>query len=293
MNLNIGAIKAHPAAQESLRTWDYFQAVLDVGYAHWNTLEGKGWSYAAMAENAERLYGNMAKLVIFQGKYNQQVGNGGHTQYFDNGYADGEGDCFSQHDAECPLHQEMIHLFRQSKLALLLHGKEVLRIMEDFHVEIDEARITTETCDCCGGSGEEDEGICSNCDGSGQVVVDNPNRGGTANHDLFDQLDDRYYAITDDWVKEVNQYLSQWFASDQEPLADQPVSLPTKEPGLVQPKVRLVGHDANAFAILGTVTSALQKARYPAEKIAAFKKEATAGDYNHLLATVDNWVDVR
>ncbi len=187
----------------------------------------------------------------------------------------------------------MIDLFRQSRLAPLLHGREVLSIMEDFHIEIDEERMITETCDYCGGSGEEDEGTCSNCDGSGEVDVDNPNRGGIANHDLLDQLDDRYYAIDDEWVKEVNQYLSQWFAIDQEPLADQSVSLPTTEPGLVRPKVKLVGHDANAFAILGTVTSALQKARYPAEKIAAFKKEATAGDYNHLLATVANWVDAR
>ena len=55
--------------------------------------------------------------------------------------------------------------------------------------------------------------------------------------------------------------------------------------------VRLVGEDRNAFAILGRVNDALHKAGHGAQ-VAAFSNEATAGDYDHLLATCMAWVNV-
>jgi len=66
----------------------------------------------------------------------------------------------------------------------------------------------------------------------------------------------------------------------------------TKENGTKQkPTVKLVGEDGNAFAILGRVKRALAKAGMH-EEAKAFMEEATAGDYNHLLATVQKYVDV-
>jgi hypothetical protein len=56
--------------------------------------------------------------------------------------------------------------------------------------------------------------------------------------------------------------------------------------------VRLVGTDGNAFAVLGAVRSALQRAGVSASEIEAFLDEAMAGDYDHLLATAMRWVDV-
>jgi len=58
-------------------------------------------------------------------------------------------------------------------------------------------------------------------------------------------------------------------------------------------KVKLVGEDGNAFAILGRVKAALRQGGVPPEECAAFMKEAMGGDYNHLLATCMEWVDVR
>ena len=60
----------------------------------------------------------------------------------------------------------------------------------------------------------------------------------------------------------------------------------------VKPKVRLTGSDGNAFAILGAVTGALKAAGYSKEEVSEFTKEAMSGDYDHLLATAMNWVDV-
>ena len=57
-------------------------------------------------------------------------------------------------------------------------------------------------------------------------------------------------------------------------------------------KVRLVGEDGNAFAILGRVRGALRDAGVPKEETDRFMAEAMGGDYGHLLATVMDWVDV-
>ena len=56
-------------------------------------------------------------------------------------------------------------------------------------------------------------------------------------------------------------------------------------------KVKLVGTDGNAFAILGKVSQALKKAGY-VDLAKEFRDEATKGDYNHHLATCMDYVDV-
>jgi len=48
----------------------------------------------------------------------------------------------------------------------------------------------------------------------------------------------------------------------------------------------MVGLDGNAFAILGRVSG-----RLPFEERDEFVTEATSSDYNHLLATVMDWVE--
>lgn len=48
----------------------------------------------------------------------------------------------------------------------------------------------------------------------------------------------------------------------------------------------------NAFAILGNVSKELRRGGVSKEDRDAFLKEATAGDYNALLNTCSNWVDV-
>lgn len=58
-------------------------------------------------------------------------------------------------------------------------------------------------------------------------------------------------------------------------------------------KLRLVGEDGNAFAILGRLQRALRRAEVPADEIKAVMDEAMSGDYDHLLATVMQTVDVR
>lgn len=56
--------------------------------------------------------------------------------------------------------------------------------------------------------------------------------------------------------------------------------------GLPRVRVRLVGEDGNAFAIIGRMTRAMRRAGWPLEAIEEWIADATAGDYEHLLGAV-------
>jgi hypothetical protein len=58
-----------------------------------------------------------------------------------------------------------------------------------------------------------------------------------------------------------------------------------------KPKVKLVGEDGNAYFILGRCMKAMRNAKAPAGEWETFHKEATSGDYDHLLRTVMEWFD--
>lgn len=57
--------------------------------------------------------------------------------------------------------------------------------------------------------------------------------------------------------------------------------------------VKLVGTDGNAFALLGKVKAGLQKAGATPVEVKEFLDEAMSGDYNHLLRTCTEWVNVK
>ena len=57
-------------------------------------------------------------------------------------------------------------------------------------------------------------------------------------------------------------------------------------------EVDLVGTDGNAFALIGKVRQALKANGVSKQEIDDFSKEATCGNYNHLLQTCMKWVNV-
>jgi len=56
--------------------------------------------------------------------------------------------------------------------------------------------------------------------------------------------------------------------------------------------VPLIGEDSNALTILGRARVALRRAGVDRDEIDRSTAEATAGDYDQLLATVQRWVEV-
>lgn len=65
------------------------------------------------------------------------------------------------------------------------------------------------------------------------------------------------------------------------------------EPRYPEIKVKLVGTDGNAFALLGVVQRAMRKAGVEETEVKLFLEEAMSGDYNNLLNTCCEWVQVR
>ena len=64
-----------------------------------------------------------------------------------------------------------------------------------------------------------------------------------------------------------------------------------KEPSS-KPTVKLIGQDGNAFAVMGNIKRALKRAGADKEYIEKYLKEATSGDYDHLLTVSMKYVNV-
>lgn len=61
-----------------------------------------------------------------------------------------------------------------------------------------------------------------------------------------------------------------------------------------KPTVKLTGADGNAFNILGLCHKAYQAAKTtPDFEYLVFRKEATSGNYDHLLQTAMKYFDVK
>lgn len=55
--------------------------------------------------------------------------------------------------------------------------------------------------------------------------------------------------------------------------------------------VKLIGEDGNAFSIIGRVMHAMKRANWSKDEIDEYKRQATSGDYDNLLAVTYEYVD--
>jgi len=56
--------------------------------------------------------------------------------------------------------------------------------------------------------------------------------------------------------------------------------------------VSLIGEDGNAFNILSTVRKELKAHGLSKDEIDSYMEEATSGNYDHLLYTTSEWVNI-
>ena len=56
--------------------------------------------------------------------------------------------------------------------------------------------------------------------------------------------------------------------------------------------VKLVGENGNAFFILSRCLQAMRRAGLSEKEREEFQKEATSGNYDHLLATCLDWFEI-
>ncbi|ODU24105.1 MAG: hypothetical protein ABS95_02310 [Verrucomicrobia bacterium SCN 57-15] len=243
-----------------------WQRLLDLGYHDWQKPENRKWCYRDMVERAGETYGEVVKLFILLGAANHQICNGGFLQYFDNGYASGEGGCFHRHDEDILLHKEMLTLAGKYGLHQSETGSTIYAILAAFRIVL-----------CDDSESEEEDDGCR--------------QGDVSNTDELDALDARYYAVNEKWVKALKVLAAQWLKGGTNPITEIGPLPPRNKPAS-RPRVKLVGRDGNAFAIIGRVCEALRKAGASAETVSQYRQESMSGDYGNVLATAMKYCDV-
>jgi hypothetical protein len=64
------------------------------------------------------------------------------------------------------------------------------------------------------------------------------------------------------------------------------------EPQVEKPKLKIIGGDGNAFAVIGAATKAARKAGWDREKISKLTQEMMSGDYDNVLNVAMKHFDV-
>jgi len=238
----------HKLKEELIEDSDFaeghvFQGILNILYDEWQ--KNSNLSYDKLIDWVSSTYGELPKFAMYLASYNYQVGNGGHSQYFDNGYASSRTKGFGSYD-NIDLHNDFEEMFKELKMDEILEvGKKALQIIQSFTLDFDDdveecsncsgsgreecpecSGSGSKSCPACGGSGENDEGEkCDECGGNGDVDCDECGgecdiRCGECDGDGqvvvaenvpmiegWDNLDNRWYEIDDKVVDQFNAYL--------------------------------------------------------------------------------------
>lgn len=172
------------------------ETFIEKAYARWQSEEGKEWSYQDFLSEIRSSDGEFGELIILIGNYDSQICNGGHFQYFDNGFADGKVGLrsFEKRDYTLPAHNRMIELFWQFKLNEKF--LDVYKIMRAFEVEYEEAfeEYYTESCEYCDNGVTKDNDECFECGGTGEIEECEYHESTVY---IESSLDDRYYKLND------------------------------------------------------------------------------------------------
>lgn len=160
----IAKIKNHSDSKESM--WQGLMSVIYNEREHANP-----WSYTDLVNYARLKYSDFTAFCVLLGKYNQQVENGGHNQYYDNGYSGEETRKCKCHVVE--LHELMMKYMAQFQFETNEIGSKVFQIMSEF---VSWANKNSKYDRYHRDEDDDDDAYCE-----------------------LDNLDTRYYAINDNW----------------------------------------------------------------------------------------------
>lgn len=222
---------------------DVHQAIVDIAHDEWKN--NKDWNYEDVCNWLRTNFGELAELAMYFAKYNYQVGNGGHSQYFGNGYASSNTNGYGGNYTDIDIHERFVELFSKLDLNKTLEsGPKVYDVISDFNLELEDELEECSECrgngevnctycdgtgqvDCeeCHGGGEDNEGKeCSACEGNGNMKCDECRGSGTErcgecngegqidtgnqipNFGNWNRMDNRWYNISDKFMEEFNNY---------------------------------------------------------------------------------------
>ena len=222
---------------------DVFQAIVNVIHDEWQ--QHDVFSYDDILEWTDKNFGAIPLFSMYLAKYSYQVDNGGHSQYFSNGYASSQTSGYGSNYDNIDNHETFVELFNDLGFKTLLpSGEKVYKIISDFELDLEDEVESCDNCggegyaDCaecngdgtveceeCNGSGEVDDEECSNCSGDGTIDCPECNGRGrdrcgdcdgdgeiqtgnrVPNYTSWSNLDDRWYKISSDFLKEYENYI--------------------------------------------------------------------------------------
>lgn len=234
---NENKLKNELLADNDFSNGDIFEGITNVLYRKWQS--ENNMKYEGILNYAHTEYGMIPYFSMMFSTYDGQVCNGGHLQYFDNGYASYNSNGYGKTYENINIHENFIDTFNQLDLRdVLSHGNKMYNIISSFTLELDteieqcsncggSGEVDCDVCngsgssDCrhCGGSGEDDneeDGMCSECDGTGQVDCDEC---GGAGSQKCDDCDGAGEYDTDNLVPDTrhwNRLDSEWYDINEE-----------------------------------------------------------------------------
>ena len=239
---NEAELKTLLMKDEDFAKGDIFQGLLNVIHSFWDD----NMSYDNIIDFVKNKFGNIPLFALLLAKYNYQVENGGHLQYYDNGYASAKSRGFGGTYENIDVHEDFVELFKELEMdEILKNGKEALKIIKDFDLDLESEIEKCSNCDgsgrencsrcggdgvieCpeCGGDGEIDDEECSNCGGDGVLPCEDCEGEGSfkcedcdgsgeydtgnmepSNKEYWEKLDNRWYEINDELMESFNGYL--------------------------------------------------------------------------------------
>jgi|GEM_PF-6864460 len=211
------ALRQKIVNDDDYKNGDVHQAILNVAYDDWQNND-KMQGYRDMIEHTHVTYGPLAAFAVLAGKHNQQVENGGHAQYFDNGYAGGDGPGGRKDESDTELHQMLIEFANQYNISSLSGGSDALEIYNEWkpsQSDCDECGGNghyEEDCPDCHGQGMDDEGeTCEYCDGSGVDQGECSQCWGSGEGEVTgeaDYLDSAWYKLNGPYMKALNSFFA-------------------------------------------------------------------------------------
>ena len=202
---------------DDMNTIDFHQTILNIGYGWWNNKPNPNeFSYSDMIDYMDKTYGQIFGTLILIGKLNQQVNNGGFIQYYKNHYSR-----VNETDYEQSLHirlvkdlTEIIGEIKEKDKLIDIAGfiilNEALGIFKDYlNVPIDLEETMEEEVEY----GNETDGFFFEME-----QVENDNYGTHCDHELLDDLDERYYRLDEKLMELLNIISKLCFESKEVPV---------------------------------------------------------------------------
>lgn len=163
------------------------QALLNIAYDEWQ--KQKSWSMEDMLKYAGS-FGEIIEFAVLLGKYNQQVTNGGHSQYFDNGYSGSHPQ--DDYDYNTPLARRLEELMLKYQLNETSRGCVVADCVRDF----------------------------INRTHAWNVNEHDPDENGDVLMPSYDDLDDAYFQVSDAWMLDLERYFKLWMEHNENPIPE-------------------------------------------------------------------------